>query len=161
LEKPSRTKNQKFSKKVPRRWSWAVFSALGLVLIAFLSLMLKGVTQQQQKDPVVAITSGNFQKEVIGSNVPVLVDFWAPWCGPCRMFAPTVDKIAKDYEGRLKVAKVNFDENRDLASSYAIQAIPTSMIFKDGTMVQQWVGLTPENELRETIERLIAVKAKS
>jgi len=165
LKKPSRPKRRK-SKRVPakksqRRWSWVVFPALGLVVIAFLSFMLKSVIQQQQRDPVVAITSDNFQREVLKSDVPVLVDFWAPWCGPCRMFAPTVDKIAKDYAGRLKVGKVNIDDNRDLATSWAVQAIPTAMIFKDGSMVQKWVGVSTEDEVRNAVDHFVSPKIKT
>ena len=79
---------------------------------------------------VVEFTDGNFQSEVIDSDVPVLVDFWAPWCGPCKMIAPTIDELANDYAGRVKIGKLNTDENQQIPTNYQIQGIPTILLFK-------------------------------
>jgi thioredoxin 1 len=87
--------------------------------------------------------------------VPVLVDFWAPWCGPCRMVAPIVDEIAKDFEGKLKVVKLNTDENPNIASQYGIRSIPTLMIFKGGEKVDTVVGAVPKTTLSSTISKYI------
>lgn len=88
----------------------------------------------------VTLTDSNFQKEVLSSEVPVLVDFWAPWCGPCKMVAPALVKIAEKYEGKLTVGKLNVDEELKLAQQYKIQSIPTLAIFKGGEIVSQKVG---------------------
>ena len=97
---------------------------------------------------VVEFTSDNWQTEVVQSTQPVLVDFWAPWCGPCRQLTPIVDRIADQFAGRVKVGKVNVDENSDLAIKYDVTTIPRVLLFKGGDRpVQQIVGLTPESEL--------------
>src|SRR5438477_9111728 len=88
----------------------------------------------------------NFETEVLQSNEPVLVDFWAEWCMPCRMLAPTIDKIAKDYQGKVKVGKLDTDSNRDVAMKFSISAIPTVILFKGGELVQRFVGLRQEEE---------------
>ena len=100
------------------------------------------------------ITDDNF-KEELTADEPVLVDFWAPWCGPCRTIAPVVEEIARKYEGRLKVTKVNVDENPLLASRYNIQGIPTLGFFKDGQLVDQVVGVTPQAQLESVVEGVI------
>jgi len=94
-------------------------------------------------------TSENFEKEVLKSDVPVLVDFWAPWCGPCRMLGPIVDKVSEDaaYKGKVKFAKVNVDEQPDLAGKYSIMSIPTLMIFSKGKLVDAHLGAMPESEM--------------
>ena len=100
---------------------------------------------------VLQVTDQNFEQEVLKSNQPVLVDFWAAWCGPCRMIAPTVEALANDYAGRAKVAKVNVDENQVTPAHYRVQGIPTLLLFKDGQVREQLVGAAS----RDVIENLI------
>jgi thioredoxin 1 len=102
-----------------------------------------------------AVTDSTFKEEVLDNEVPVLVDFWAPWCGPCRMVAPVVEEIALQYDGRLKVVKVNTDENPQIASQYGIRSIPTLMIFKDGQKVDMVVGAVPKTTLSITLEKYL------
>jgi len=101
------------------------------------------------------VTDSSFKQEVLDSDVPVLVDFWAPWCGPCRMVAPVVEEIAGQYEGQIKVVKVNTDENPQVASQYGIRSIPTLMIFKDGAKVDMVVGAVPKSTLAQTLEKYL------
>ncbi len=103
----------------------------------------------------VAVTGANFETEVLQSKVPVLVDFWAAWCGPCRAIAPAVEEIAKDYEGRLKVAKVDVDENMEISARYGVQSIPTLMLFKDGDAVERLIGAYPKPAILAKIQRHI------
>jgi thioredoxin 1 len=102
-----------------------------------------------------AVTDSNFKQEVLDSEEPVLVDFWAPWCGPCRMVAPVVEEIALQYEGQLKVVKVNTDENPQVASQYGIRSIPTLMIFKGGQKVDMVVGAVPKTTLAQTVDKYL------
>jgi thioredoxin 1 len=102
---------------------------------------------------VTEVTNATFKQEVLESKTPVLVDFWAPWCGPCRMVAPVVEEIALQYEGKVKVVKVNTDENNDVATQYGIRSIPTLMIFKDGRIVDMVVGAVPKTTLANTLEK--------
>ncbi|MGB3495521.1 MAG: thioredoxin [Elainellaceae cyanobacterium] len=102
-----------------------------------------------------AVTDASFKQEVLESEVPVLVDFWAPWCGPCRMVAPVVDEIAEQYDSKIKVVKVNTDENPSVASQYGIRSIPTLMIFKGGQRVDMVVGAVPKTTLANTIEKYL------
>ncbi|HOJ86192.1 MAG TPA: thioredoxin [Elusimicrobiales bacterium] len=101
------------------------------------------------------ITDQEFDKEVIKSAIPVLVDFWAPWCGPCRMLAPVVDEISKEYEGKVKVVKVNTDENPQSASNYQISAFPTLLFFKDGKVVKELVGVLPKEEIKKVLDEVL------
>ena len=97
-------------------------------------------------------TDQNFEAEVINSDVPVLVDFWAEWCMPCRMLAPTIEKIAKDYSGKVKVGKLDTDANRDVAIKYSISAIPTVILFRNGQVAQKFVGLRQERDFKEALD---------
>jgi thioredoxin 1 len=99
-------------------------------------------------------TDQNFETEVLKSGEPVLVDFWAEWCGPCRMLAPTIEKIANDYTGKVKVGKVDTDVNRDISIKYNISAIPTVILFKDGQVAQKFVGLRQEKDFKAAIDAL-------
>jgi thioredoxin 1 len=101
------------------------------------------------------VTDTTFKEEVLDSEVPVLVDFWAPWCGPCRMVAPVVDEISEQYVGQVKVVKVNTDENPSVASQYGIRSIPTLMIFKGGQRVDMVVGAVPKTTLATTLEKYL------
>jgi len=101
------------------------------------------------------LTDAGFQKEVLESATPVLVDFWAPWCGPCRMMVSIVTEIAKQYQGRVKVGKLNTDDNSNTASQYHISAIPTIILFKDGKVVEQVVGVRSREDLASTIEKYL------
>ena len=92
----------------------------------------------------IILTSDNFETEVIGSEIPVLVDFWAPWCGPCKMLGPVISQIAEENEGKVKVGKVNVDEEDELAAQYGIQSIPTVLLFKGGEVVEQSLGFKPK-----------------
>jgi thioredoxin 1 len=101
---------------------------------------------------VLQITDANFEQEVIKSATPVLVDFWAEWCGPCKRLAPTIEKLATDYAGRVKVGKLDTDANHATASKFAISAIPTVMLFKGGQVTQKFVGLRAEKDFREALD---------
>ncbi len=105
---------------------------------------------------VIEITSSTWDKEVLESKGIVMVDFWAVWCGPCRMIAPTVEELAKEYAGKIKVGKLNTDENSDIASRYKIMGIPTIMFFKDGQKVDQIVGAVPKSQLKAKIDSLLS-----
>ncbi|MBN2119748.1 MAG: thioredoxin [Candidatus Omnitrophica bacterium] len=101
----------------------------------------------------VTVNDANFKKEVLESDIPALVDFWAEWCGPCLMVAPVLKEIAREYEGKLKVCKVNVDDAPHTASKYGVMSIPTLAVFKNGKVVDKVVGALPKTELELTIKR--------
>jgi thioredoxin 1 len=103
----------------------------------------------------IQLTDANFEQEVVKSGTPVLVDFWAPWCGPCRMIGPVIEELAREYEGKVKVCKLNTDENPETASRFQISAIPTVLFFKGGKMVKDAVGLQPKEELKKIMDSLL------
>lgn len=98
------------------------------------------------------ITKENFENEVMKSNIPVLIDFWAPWCGPCRMMGPVIEQLADEYEGKAKVGKVNVDEEGELAQAFGVMSIPTVVLVKDGKVVKQAVGARPKAELEAMLQ---------
>ena len=104
---------------------------------------------------VVELTDATFDETVNGSDVPVLVDFWAPWCGPCKMLSPMIDEISTEYAGKAIVCKVNTDDHRDAAVEYAINAIPTIILFKGGQIAKKWVGMTSKKDIVAEIDQLI------
>ena len=105
---------------------------------------------------VVYVTEENFKEEVLDSDIPVLVDFWAEWCGPCKMIGPIIDQLSQELKGRVKVAKVNVDEAQSLAGDFNIMSIPTLLIFKDGEPVEQMVGAMSKDQMLEKINRKIS-----
>lgn len=131
---------------------------LNLLLISPNGLFLAMVKLRMFKQGILGmaaaeVTNSTFKQEVLESKTPVLVDFWAPWCGPCRMVTPVVEEIADQYKGKVKVVKVNTDQNNDLATQYGIRSIPTLMIFKDGQRVDMVVGAVPKSTLASTLEK--------
>ena len=98
------------------------------------------------------ITIENFENEVMKSNIPVLIDFWAPWCGPCRMMGPIIEQLAEEYEGKAKVGKVNVDEEGELSQAFGVMSIPTIVLIKDGKVVKQAVGARPKAEVEAMLQ---------
>jgi thioredoxin 1 len=104
----------------------------------------------------IQLTDDTFDKDVVQAAEPVLVDFWAPWCGPCRMLAPVIEELAKEYTGKVKVGKINTDEHPNAASRFKISAIPTLLFFKGGKVVEQLVGVHSKAEIKKTLDSLLA-----
>jgi thioredoxin 1 len=106
----------------------------------------------------IVLNDDNFESEVLNSEIPVLVDLWAEWCGPCRALAPVIEEIAEDYDGKLKVGKLNVDENPGVPSAYDIRSIPTLIVFKDGAVQERVVGALPKNHIVDLIESILEWK---
>lgn len=132
-------------------------------IIYLLGKGAKPVSKQQQQTSSangvsgapLAVTDATFDREVLQASQPVLVDLWAPWCGPCRMINPIVKKLASEYAGRLRVVKVNVDENPALSNRFGVQSIPTMMIFRNGQVADRWSGALPEPALRSRVQQVI------
>ncbi len=105
---------------------------------------------------IIQVGDDNFEAEVIRSDLPVLIDFWAPWCGPCKSIAPVIEELAEEYEGRLKVTKLNVDDNPMTPSRYGVRGIPNLIILKGGTVKEQIVGVVPKGRLVDAIDRVLA-----
>ncbi|MGR3808637.1 thioredoxin [Pasteurella testudinis] len=105
---------------------------------------------------VVHATDASFESDVVQSSLPVVLDFWAPWCGPCKMIAPILDDVAVELDGKVKVVKINVDENQQVAAKFGVRSIPTLVIFKEGKAVNTQVGALPKNQLIALIEKAIA-----
>ncbi len=104
---------------------------------------------------VVELTDANFDEEVLKSELPVLVDFWAPWCGPCRMIAPSIEALSTEYAGKVKVGKLNTDEASEVSAKFGIRSIPTLLVFKKGEVVNQLVGALPKDKIAEQLNRAL------
>ena len=106
-------------------------------------------------ETIVHLSEGTFDAEVLQSSQPALVDFWAPWCGPCRAIAPILEELAGEYKGKIKVAKVNIDDNKKLAGDHGVMSIPTMILFKDGKVVDKIVGLVPKDRLKALLDKAL------
>ncbi len=105
---------------------------------------------------IVTLTQDNFEKEALQSTTPVLVDFWAEWCGPCKMIAPVLDELATEYQGKVKIGKVNVDEHQGLAAQYGVRSIPTLLVLKNGQISEQMVGAKSKSALKTSLDRAVA-----
>lgn len=104
----------------------------------------------------VEITDANFEAEVKQSNIPVLLDFWAPWCNPCKMIVPMIERLSIEFAGKIKIGKMDIDANPNIPSTFGVRSIPTLLFFKNGQMVEQVVGVIPEAQIKKVIEKVIA-----
>ena len=105
---------------------------------------------------IVTLTQDNFEKEALQSTTPVLVDFWAEWCGPCKMIAPVLDELATEYQGKVKIGKVNVDDYQNLAAQYGIRSIPTLLVLKNGQVAEQMIGAKSKRDLKVSLDRAAA-----
>ena len=105
---------------------------------------------------IVTLTQDNFEKEALQSTTPVLVDFWAEWCGPCKMIAPVLDELATEYQGKVKIGKVNVDDYQNLAAQYGVRSIPTLLVLKNGQVVEQMIGAKSKRDLKASLDRAAA-----
>ena len=104
---------------------------------------------------IVEVNDSTFESEVLKSNTPVLVDFWAPWCGPCKQLGPIIENISNSYSGRIKIGRLNVDENHQTTMKYGIRSIPTLIVFKNGEALEQVIGLVPDSEIRRLLEKAL------
>ena len=111
--------------------------------------------EKQIVTSTITVNDENFDDEVLRSDIPVLVDFWAEWCGPCKVVGPTVEALASDYQGKVKVAKLNVDDNPEAAGRFGVRSIPTLIVFKDGEAQQAAVGVKPKGQLAEMVEKYL------
>jgi thioredoxin 1 len=111
--------------------------------------------EKQTVTSTITVNDENFDDEVLRSDIPVLVDFWAEWCGPCKVVGPTVEALASDYQGKVKVAKLNVDDNPEAAGRFGVRSIPTLIVFKDGEAQQAAVGVKPKGQLAEMIDKVL------
>ena len=111
------------------------------------------ITEKKMSDKIVQVTDDSFEADVLGATGPVLVDFWAEWCGPCKMIAPLLDEIAEEYAGKLTVAKLNIDQNNATPPKFGIRGIPTLLLFKDGNVIATKVGAMSKTQLKEFIDQ--------
>jgi thioredoxin len=130
------------------------------LVLGLLLMPLIGQSSRAASALVLDVTDASFRAEVENAQLPVLVDFWATWCGPCRMYGPVVDKVAEDYKGRLKVVRVDVDHNPNLSSYFKINAIPRSVLLNKGAEVKSWIGYIPEAKLRSGLDKALAKLAK-
>jgi thioredoxin 1 len=123
--------------------------------IYLMEIKIKGRFYQMSEGAITHISDAEFEQEVIKADVPVLVDFWAPWCGPCNMVAPMLEELAQELNGKVKIAKMNVDENPNTPSVYGIRAIPTLIIFKGGEVAEQITGVVPKDQLKSKLEQAV------
>jgi len=124
-----------------------------LVWVGFIQANMTAGSRKKENQMANQITDGNFEQEVIQSEVPVLIDFWAPWCGPCRAMGPVIDELSEEYAGQVKIVKMNVDENSATPGKYGIRAIPTLILFKDGEVVDQSTGAVSKSSIKEMITK--------
>jgi len=126
------------------------------VLYSFrLKIKYKKEKVKEKMNEPIHVTDATYETTVLQSSIPVIVDFWAPWCGPCKMVAPILDKLAKEYEGKILVAKINTDDNQEWMMKYGIQGIPTMLFYSSGKLVHRQVGALPERMLRDTVTQFL------